>query len=80
MFFKNRVEYSLTDLLVDELTYLTDLNADGEIGDIIKSVFGTHDSNSLYKSASNISTDNSNLNLGDLTNDPTVLVTKGLAR
>ena len=79
--FKNKVEYSLTDLLVDELTYLTDLNADGEIGDIIKSVFGTHDSNSLYKSASNAYLlDNSNLNLGDLTNDPTVLVTQKVLR
>ncbi len=38
--FKETTSYSLTDLLVDELKYSTDLNADGEIGDVIKSVFG----------------------------------------
>ena len=35
--FKETTSYSLTDLLVDELKYSTDLNADGEIGDVIKS-------------------------------------------
>ena len=72
--FKETTSYSLTDLLVDELKYSTDLNADGEIGDVIKSVFGSDGINSLYKSASNaFLIDDSNLIVGDLTINPTIL-------
>ena len=61
------ISYSLTELLTDEQTYLTDLNEDGKIGDV-KTIYGTDGSNSLFKSASNaFILDNSNLNLGDPT-------------
>ena len=53
VYLKIQVEYNLTDLLVDELTYLTDLNGDGEIGDVIKSIHGTDGSSSLFKTMSN---------------------------
>ena len=72
---------TLSNVLADESIYNVDLNYDTHVGGVISSIVTDNQNFALYKIASGAYiSDISGLKIGDLTNDPTLLIQQTVSR
>ena len=71
----------MSNVLADESIYNVDLNYDTHVGGVISSIVTDNQNFALYKIASGAYiSDNSGLKIGDLSNDPTLLIQQTVSR